>query len=114
MNSYLLTFPVIQKVIVVLESEQCILFLSFRYVFRSAKKVGLQELGPRFTLKLRSLQKGTFDTKYGEYEFIHKVKMFLILTLPQMKTVELFSSITPDEAVFHLDLHFMFSSLCIL
>ena len=47
----------------------------FRYIFRSEKKAGLQELGPRFTLKLRSLQKGSFDSKFGEYEFIHKVGM---------------------------------------
>ena len=33
------------------------------------KKVALCELGPRFTLRLRSLQKGTFDSKYGEFEF---------------------------------------------
>ena len=44
-----------------------------RYQFRNSEKAGLQELGPRFTLKLRSLQKGTFDSKFGEYEFIHKV-----------------------------------------
>jgi len=37
-------------------------------------KTRLQELGPRFTLKLRWLQEGTFDTKYGEYEWIHKRK----------------------------------------
>ena len=29
----------------------------------------LQELGPRFTLKLISLQKGTFDSRRGEYEY---------------------------------------------
>uniref|UniRef100_A0A8D0AQE0 Ribosome production factor 1 n=1 Tax=Sander lucioperca TaxID=283035 RepID=A0A8D0AQE0_SANLU len=34
--------------------------------------VGIQELGPRFTLKLRSLQKGTFDSKFGEYEWVLK------------------------------------------
>jgi len=34
----------------------------------------LQELGPRFTLKLRWLQEGTFDTKFGEYEWLHKRK----------------------------------------
>lgn len=34
------------------------------------KKARLKELGPRFTLKLRSLQKGTFDSKYGQYEWI--------------------------------------------
>lgn len=33
----------------------------------------MQELGPRFTLKLRSLQKGTFDSKYGAYIWTHNV-----------------------------------------
>lgn len=36
--------------------------------------VGVQELGPRFTLKLKWLQEGTFDTQFGEYEWIHKRK----------------------------------------
>ncbi|XP_071849938.1 ribosome production factor 1-like [Apostichopus japonicus] len=49
-----------------------IFFRRHRYVFKKNMRVALQELGPRFTLKLRSLQKGTFDTKYGEYEFVHK------------------------------------------
>eukprot|EP00249_Psilotum_nudum_P016508 c25856_g3_i3 orf=1159-2232(-) len=35
----------------------------------------LQECGPRFTLKLLSLQHGTFDSKYGEYEWLHKPDM---------------------------------------
>ena len=30
----------------------------------------LQELGPRFTLKLMSVQKGTFDSEHGEYEYV--------------------------------------------
>jgi len=34
----------------------------------------LQELGPRFTLKLRWIQSGSFDTQFGEYEWIHKRK----------------------------------------
>ncbi|KAI8466209.1 MAG: anticodon-binding protein [Monoraphidium minutum] len=34
----------------------------------------LQELGPRFTLKLQSLQKGTFDSRGGEFEWVHKKK----------------------------------------
>uniref|UniRef100_A0A8C5WFF3 Ribosome production factor 1 n=1 Tax=Leptobrachium leishanense TaxID=445787 RepID=A0A8C5WFF3_9ANUR len=50
-----------------------IFFRFHRYLFKSEKRVGIQELGPRFTLKLRSLQKGTFDSKYGEYEWVHKV-----------------------------------------
>ncbi|KAK9292995.1 hypothetical protein L1049_020978 [Liquidambar formosana] len=33
----------------------------------------LQECGPRFTLKLISLQHGTFDTKGGEFEWVHKI-----------------------------------------
>ncbi|XP_051197775.1 uncharacterized protein [Lolium perenne] len=32
----------------------------------------LQECGPRFILKLITLQHGTFDTKSGEYEWVHK------------------------------------------
>ncbi|XVF72907.1 hypothetical protein PTKIN_Ptkin12aG0158300 [Pterospermum kingtungense] len=35
----------------------------------------LQECGPRFTLKLVCLQHGTFDTKGGEYEWVHKPEM---------------------------------------
>lgn len=35
----------------------------------------LQECGPRFTLKLLSLQHGTFDSKFGEYEWVHKADM---------------------------------------
>ena len=37
-------------------------------------KARLQELGPRFTLKLRWMQEGTFDTQFGEYEWFHKRK----------------------------------------
>jgi hypothetical protein len=43
-----------------------------RYEFKNGKRVALKELGPRFTLKLRWLQKGTFNTKHGEYEWIHR------------------------------------------
>ncbi|XP_038906205.1 ribosome production factor 1 [Benincasa hispida] len=35
----------------------------------------LQECGPRFTMKLISLQHGTFDSKGGEYEWVHKPEM---------------------------------------
>jgi len=46
-----------------------IFFRHHRYEFKNAEKVRLRELGPRFTLRLRSLQKGTFDSKTGEYEW---------------------------------------------
>jgi ribosome production factor 1 len=32
--------------------------IAFSYAFRSTEKVALQEIGPRFTLKLRWLKKG--------------------------------------------------------
>lgn len=55
---------------------------SFRYAFRSTEKVALQEIGPRFTLKLRWLKKNipavqnfgedakplTFDTEDDPFE----------------------------------------------
>jgi ribosome production factor 1 len=68
-----------------------IFFRQHRYVFEeaeaterdvamgNAKAVGkkkviarLQELGPRFTLKVKWILAGTFDTKEGEYEWYHK------------------------------------------
>lgn len=42
---------------------------------RAAVQARLQELGPRFTLKLQSLQKGTFDSKFGEFEWVKKADM---------------------------------------
>lgn len=45
-----------------------------RYEFRSKEKVQLQEIGPRFTLKLLSLQLGTFNPKYGEFEWYFNKK----------------------------------------
>ena len=58
-----------------------LLFATSRYIFKNAKRVGLQEVGPRFTLKLRSLQKGTFDSKFGEYIWIHKVHNYACVTV---------------------------------
>lgn len=56
-----------------------------RYIFEEGKEkvekatskktiARLQELGPRFTMKMRWLQDGTFDSKFGEYEWYHKRK----------------------------------------
>ena len=41
----------------------------------------MQELGPRFTLKLRSLQRGTFDSKHGEFIWIHRVSFGISIYL---------------------------------
>ncbi|ORX61877.1 Brix-domain-containing protein [Hesseltinella vesiculosa] len=45
-----------------------------RYVFRDTDRVGLQELGPKFTLKLKWLQKGVYD-RNGEYEWLFKPEL---------------------------------------
>ena len=42
-------------------------------MFKNSAKIGLQEAGPRFTLKLWSLQHGTFDSTTGEYIWLHNV-----------------------------------------
>ncbi|XP_037069300.1 ribosome production factor 1-like [Pollicipes pollicipes] len=61
-----------RRVMTLHNQRDYIFFRHHRYEFKDSKKVALRELGPRFTLKLRSLQKGTFDSKCGEYEWIRK------------------------------------------
>ncbi|RKP08689.1 anticodon-binding protein [Thamnocephalis sphaerospora] len=52
-----------------------IFFRRHRYMFRSGKRADLQEIGPRFTLKLKWLQKGTFDRQNGQMEWEFKSEM---------------------------------------
>lgn len=54
---------------------------TYRYIFKDGKRCDLQELGPRFTLKLKSLQKGIYDPKNGEYEWLHKVHLVFMFFL---------------------------------
>lgn len=61
-----------RRVVTFHNQRDYIFFRQHRYQFKNAERVNLQELGPRFILKLRSLQKGTFDSKYGMYEWVHK------------------------------------------
>ena len=59
-----------------------IFFRQHRYIFAAGgggdagggggTRVRLQELGPRFTLKLKYLLNGVADAKGGEYEWFHK------------------------------------------
>ncbi|KAI3658345.1 hypothetical protein MP638_007319 [Amoeboaphelidium occidentale] len=57
-----------------------VFFRRHRYIFRPGKegseeaKAELQEIGPRFTLKIQSLQKGVYDLEKGDYEWIRKAK----------------------------------------
>ena len=51
-----------------------IFFRMHRYQFaKMGKKCNLQEMGPRFTLKLRYLQLRTFDSKKGDFEWMAKM-----------------------------------------
>lgn len=50
-------------------------FIFFRYHHYDVNETGnvtLHECGPQMTMKLMSLQSGTFDPKYGEYEWMLK------------------------------------------
>ncbi|KAI0296052.1 anticodon-binding protein [Russula brevipes] len=47
-----------RQVITLHNQRDFLFFRRHRYAFRSTEKVALQEIGPRFTLKLRSLKKG--------------------------------------------------------
>ncbi|CAJ1009636.1 putative Brix domain containing protein [Leishmania naiffi] len=55
-----------------LNQRDYIFLRTHRYIFDSLKAVRLQEMGPRFTLRLLSLQSGTFDRQFGEYEWYRK------------------------------------------
>ena len=47
-----------------------------RYEFKKeGTKAALHELGPRITLRLKWLQKGAYDTRSGEYEWVLKVTL---------------------------------------
>ncbi|KAG7191477.1 Ribosome production factor 1 [Scheffersomyces spartinae] len=56
-----------RQVITLHNQRDYIFFRRHRYVFRNEEKVGLQELGPQFTLKLRRIQKGVRGDTIWEY-----------------------------------------------
>jgi len=71
-----------RQVVTLHNQRDFIFFRHHRYIFEEkgdGKKrrvvARLQELGPRFTLRLKSLQLGTFDTQHGEYEWKHKPEL---------------------------------------
>jgi ribosome production factor 1 len=63
--------------VVTLHNQRDFVFLRHhRYMFNeTGQRAYLQELGPRVTLRLKSLQVGTFDTQHGLYEWHHKPDM---------------------------------------
>ncbi|TFY77163.1 hypothetical protein EWM64_g6846 [Hericium alpestre] len=55
-----------RQVVTLHNQRDFLFFRRHRYAFRSTEKVALQEIGPRFTLKLRSIKKGLPAVKdYG-------------------------------------------------
>ncbi|AAS52592.1 AEL093Cp [Eremothecium gossypii ATCC 10895] len=57
-----------RQVITLHNQRDYIFFRRHRYIFRNEEKVGLQELGPQFTLKLRRLQRGIKEETEWEYK----------------------------------------------
>lgn len=59
-----------RQVVTFRNQRDFVFFRRHRYEFgKDGKDVELQELGPRFTLKLQYLHEGLFDPKYAEYEW---------------------------------------------
>lgn len=50
-----------RQVVTIHNQRDFIFIRRHRYIFKNDIKVSLQELGPRFTLKLRRLQRGIHD-----------------------------------------------------
>jgi len=70
-----------RRVITFHNQRDFIFFRHHRYMFeenQEGSKVNahLQEVGPRFTLKLEKIQHGTFDNKFGELEWNAKSDMY--------------------------------------
>lgn len=64
-----------RRVVTFHNQRDFVFFRHHRYIFESREKVRLQEMGPRFTLKLQKLQHGAFDPRYGEYEWVQKKEL---------------------------------------
>lgn len=60
-----------RQVVTLHNQRDFIFFRRHRYMFRNEEKVGLQELGPQFTLRLKRLQKGIRE----EVEWEHRPEM---------------------------------------
>ncbi|KAI6183560.1 Brix domain containing protein [Aphelenchoides bicaudatus] len=62
-----------RRVVTFHNQRDYIFFRHHRYEFKKeGEKAALHELGPRFTLRLKWLQRGTFDTRDGEFEWVYK------------------------------------------
>ncbi|VDN29675.1 unnamed protein product [Gongylonema pulchrum] len=65
-----------RRVVTFHNQRDYIFFRHHRYEFKKdGEKAALLELGPRFTLRLKWLQRGVFNTREGEYEWVLKVSL---------------------------------------
>eukprot|EP01061_Rhynchopus_euleeides_P026162 TRINITY_DN42827_c0_g1_i1.p1 TRINITY_DN42827_c0_g1~~TRINITY_DN42827_c0_g1_i1.p1 ORF type:complete len:357 (+),score=151.55 TRINITY_DN42827_c0_g1_i1:131-1201(+) len=61
--------------VAVIHNHRDFMFIrNYRYMYESTEAVRLQETGPRFTLRLKSLQAGLFNPRFGEFEWFRKKK----------------------------------------
>ncbi|VVT44959.1 uncharacterized protein SAPINGB_P000591 [Magnusiomyces paraingens] len=60
-----------RQVVTLHNQRDFIFFRRHRYIFRNEEKVGLQELGPQFTLRLKRMQRGIRE----EVEWEHRPEM---------------------------------------
>jgi len=62
-----------RRVVTFHNQRDYIFFRHHRYEFkREGEKAALHELGPRFTLRLKWMQKGAYNTREGEFEWVFK------------------------------------------
>ncbi|KAK2194853.1 bifunctional Brix domain/U3 snoRNP protein-Ribosome production factor 1 [Babesia duncani] len=59
-----------RRVICFHNQRDCIFFRHHRFAFKNSRRCLLHEIGPKFTLKLTSMQKGALDLKHGLYEYV--------------------------------------------
>jgi ribosome production factor 1 len=65
-----------RRVVTLHNQRDFIFFRHHRYEFDdNLKSVRIQEIGPQVTFRLKSLQLGTFDTQFGEYEWFHRKEL---------------------------------------
>ncbi|CAH8871037.1 unnamed protein product [Trichobilharzia szidati] len=70
------------RTIVFHNQRDYIFFRHYRYIHQNTgvnedkngenEHIVMNEVGPKFTLKLRSIQLGTFDSQFGSYEWVRK------------------------------------------
>ncbi|VDD87378.1 unnamed protein product [Enterobius vermicularis] len=92
-----------RRVVTFHNQRDYIFFRHHRYEFKKdGEKAALQELGPRFTLRLKWLQNGVFNSRSGEYEWVLKVRLHNFIS----------GNFISYRFIFWLKLHICWSYAC--